>query len=193
MNHSRASRRQLGEKGNSTIEFALFVMAGLALMLGGADLVNYMRARMQLDQVSSNLAANITTYKQLYAGDFPGLYTLAQQTAGAIDVTSTNGATVFTGITNPNGTPTIAWRQQTGNASYTSALGGVGGTPQNLPDSYAIPAGSSVIAVEVFSAIHPWIYNVGFTKTPGPATLTSISLFQPRAALLSQITAGNRP
>ena len=65
MSHSRASRRQLGEKGNSTIEFALFVMAGLALMLGGADLVNYMRARMQLDQVSSNLAANITTYKQL--------------------------------------------------------------------------------------------------------------------------------
>ncbi len=197
MNHSRASRRQLGEKGSSTIEFALFVTAGMVLMLCGADLVTYMRARMQLDQTSSNLAANITINKQLYVGDFPGLYTLAQQTAGAIDVTNTNGATVFTGITNPNGTPVIAWRQWTGNDSFMTPLlgldlGAVGGAP-TLPDSYAVPAGSSVIAVEVFSTVHPWIYSLGFMGTPGSTTLKSISLFQPRAALLSQITAGNRP
>lgn len=193
MNRSKANLRRLAEKGSSSIEFALFATTGLLLMLCGADLVFYMRARMQLDQVSGNLAANITTYKQLYAGDFPGLYTLSQQTAGNVDVTGADGATVFTGITNPNGTPTVAWRQQTGNASFTSALGGVGSVPQNMPDSYVIPAGSSVIAVEVFSSVHPWIFSLGVMGTPGPATLKSISLFQPRAALLSQITAGNRP
>ena len=193
MNHSRASRRHLGNKGTSTVEFAAFVTAGIMLMLCGADLVVYLRARLRVDQVSSNLAAYVTTYQQLYDSDFPNLYTLSQQTAGTVDVTGTNGATVFTGITNPNGTPTIAWRQQKGNSGFTSSIGAVGGAPQNLPDSYVVPAGSSVIAVEVFSSVHPWIYSVGIMGTSGPATLQSITLFQPRAALLSQITPGNRP
>ena len=99
-------------------------------MLCGADLVVYMRKRMQSDRVSVSLAANITTCKQLYAGDFPGSYTLSQQTPGSVDVTGVSGATVFTGITNPSGTPTVARRQQTGNVSYISALGGVGAAPQ---------------------------------------------------------------
>jgi len=207
MNHSAADRRHLGKAGNTSVEFALFVMAGLLLMLCGADLVVYIRARMRLDQVSGSMAANITTYSQLYSGDFSDLFNLAQQTAGCIDVTHgagtpsslpctqpySGGATVFTGIYNPNGTPTVAWRQAFGDSSFSSNLGAIGGAPQNMPDSYAVPAGSSVVAVEVFTYVHPWIFSLGLMKTPGPLTLQSTNIFQPRSALLSQITPGNRP
>ena len=52
------------------------------------------------------------------------------RTAGSVDVPGVSGATVFTSITNPSGTPTVARRQQTGNVSYISALGGVGAAPK---------------------------------------------------------------
>jgi len=179
---------------------------GLGLL--GSDVTSYARTRLRIDQVSGSLANNVSTYQQLYASDITDLYTLGQQTAGDIDVTHvagspkptppggtyTGGATVITGITNPNGTTLIAWRQWTGDSSFMTSglgldLGTVGGAP-TLPDGYAVPAGSSVVAVELFSNVKPWVLSMMSTSS---TVLRSTTLFQPRAALLSQITPGNRP
>lgn len=206
MNRFRTSRR-LGDQGVSSIEFALSAMVLVGLLVCATDLVNYLRTRLRVDQVSSGMASSITNYQQLYAGDFNDLFNLAQQTAGDIDVTHVagaarpappggvypGGATVFTGIANPNGTPVVAWRQRIGDSSYNSDFGAVGSAPQKLPDSYVVPAGSSVIAVEVFTSVRPWVVSFGGAGVAGPTIVQSAALFQPRAALLTQITGGNRP
>lgn len=185
--------RPLGDRGNATLEFALLALAGFLLLLAGTDLAWYLRSRLRLEQVSGSMANLVTGYQQLYAGDFPMLFQAAQQMAGTVAVTGQDGATVITGIVNPAGRAVVAWRQWTGNAGYVSAFGPVGGAPQNLPDHYALPAGSSVVAVEVFSAIHPWVLSEGLMGTIGAPVLRSAALYQPRTSLLSEITPGDRP
>jgi len=173
----------------------LVTIASIAVILltCGVDFVNYARARLRMDQVSNSMANVVSGYQQLYDGDFPTFGQLSQQTAGTIDVSSSNGATIFTGITNPKGKPTVAWRKQIGNASFTSDLGPVGGAPTNLPDGYVPPVDGSVIAVEIYSSIHPWVLSVTYMGGIGPPTLRSVALFRPRSTTLSTISPGNRP
>lgn len=171
----------------------MFAVVAVWLLLAGTDLVSYMRSRLRVDEVSTSLARLVTGYQQLYSGDFPGLFQAGQVMAGDVEVGGNGGATIITGMVNLTGAPVIAWRQQNGNAGYTSAFGSVGGTPVNLPDGYALPPGSSIVAVEVFSAIRPWVLGQAVMGTQGAPTLRSAALYQPRASLLSQVTVGVRP
>ncbi len=76
------------------MEFAFFSILAVTVLLCGTDLIYYARARLTLDKVSNSLASLITGYKDLYDGDFPMLYQVSQQTAGAIDVTNTKQASL---------------------------------------------------------------------------------------------------
>ena len=201
MNRSQAHRRRLGSRGTSSIEFTLFAGVGVGILLCGIDFVNYARARLKLDEASNGTASLVSGYQQLYAGDFAGFFAAAQATVDGftpnLDVTKTGGDTIITGIVNQNGTTKIAW-QQPANALFASALGGVGATPTNLPDNYQLPSGSSLVAVEVYANVKPWILSKSFMDWfsggyVNQATLGSIALFQPRSALLSQVNGGPRP
>lgn len=196
MKRSQQTRRRLDDRGAGAVEFAFFSTMVVGLLVGGIDVVNYARARLKLDEVSNVTASLVSTYQQLYANDFPTLFQVAQQTAGGLDVTKSYGATIITGITNSNGTPVVAWRQRkSDNTALVSALGAVGSAPSNLPDGYVVPVGSSLVAVEVFGSVQPWVLRrlLGYTATGGLSTLGSITLFQPRSALLSQVNSGSRP
>ena len=195
MNNSQATSRRLGSRGTSAAETALFaaVLGGVALC--GVDIVNYARTRLKLDEATNNVASLVSGYQQLYLDDFQTFYQLAQQSAGSTNVTGPAtlgpGATILTGITNTNGTSMVAWRQQSGGTASSSSIGAVG-TAAKLPDNYVVPLNSSVVAVEVIGAVSPWVLSKGWMGTSGPSTLSSITIFQPRAALLSQITSGSR-
>lgn len=190
---SRPGLERAADSGTATLEFALFALVAVWLLLAGTDMVSYMRSRLRVDEVSTSLARLVTGYQQLYAGDFPGLFQAGQVMAGAVQVGGSDGATIITGLVNLSGAPVVAWRQQSGNAGFTSAFGPVGGVPVNLPDDYALPAGSSIVAVEVFSSIHPWVLGESVMGSQGSPTLRGAALYQPRASLLSQVTPGARP
>lgn len=198
MNLIRSFNSRLGSRGSSSIEFVLLSLVAVPILLCGIDLVNYARARLTLDEVSNSLASIIAGYKELYVGDFPPLYQVSKETAGSLDVTQSNGLTVFTGITNPKGTPVVAWRQhvgslKSGDPNDGSSLGPLNGVPTNMPDNYVVPLGSSVIAVEVFSSVHPWVLSELLLKTKGQPILGSITILQPRSALLSLVSPEKRP
>lgn len=203
MNRSPFFRRRFGNHGSGSLEFALFSGLVVTVLLCGMDLVKYARNRLTLDEVSNSLASLITGYKDLYDSDFPTLYDVSQQTAGRLDVTLDTGLTIFTGITNPNGTPVVAWRRHRGtlnrgypyNLNEGSSLGPLYGSPTNMPDNYVVPNGSSVVAVEVFSSVQSWTWTL--TKevlgNGSQPTLGSLTMLQPRSALLSQVSLENRP
>ena len=205
MNHSRTTRRRLGNRGTSTIEFAIFALAITGMVLCGVDIVSYVRVRLKLDEASNSVASLVSGYQDLYKTDFPTFYQMSQQTVGSIDVTGLNvvtgqsftpstGATIITAITNPSGVPTVAWQRQIGNPSFTSSIGGaVGAAATKIPDNYVVPQGSSVIAVEVIGTVSVWVLSKNWVGNSGPSTLNSIALLQPRASLLSQINPGDRP
>ncbi len=205
MNHSQTTRRRLDSRGVTTIEFAIVALAIVGMVLCGADIVNYARVRLKLDEASNSVASFVSGYHELYSADFPTFYQMSQQTVGSIDVTGLNvvtgldvtpstGATIITGITNSSGVPTVAWQQQKGNSTFKSSIGGaVGAAATNIPDNYVVPKGSSVIAVEVFGTVSVWVLSKSWVGTSGPSVLSSLVLLQTRAAPLSTITQGNRP
>ena len=190
MSLSRPSGRRLDERGAIAIEVAAFALAGFLFLLAGTDLAFHLRNKLRLDQVSGGMASYVTAQTRLYKGDFPVFFAAAQHMAGSVPVTGEGGAVIITGVVNLSGAPTVAWRERTGNATITSSLGAVGGPPGNLPDGYVLPAGSSLVAVEAFTQVQPWLLGV---DTLGGPTLRSITLFQPRGAMLSQISAEGRP
>ena len=164
-----------------------------AICLVGADVVTQVRTRMSLDQVASNLAATVTQYQSLYTNDMAGLFDTAQVMAGSAAVTGADGATIITGIKNVGGTTKIDWQQKSPGAStYVSSLGVKGAAPANLPDNYAVPLNGSVIAVEVFATVTPWVLSKEIMgNVVGP--MQAIALFQPRSSELPTLVAANRP
>ena len=190
MNLSRLDELRPDERGAITLEIAAFTLAGLMFLLAGADVAFYLRNKLRLDQVSSGMASYVTAQSRLYKGDFPLFFDAAQHMAGNVRVTGEGGAVIITGVVNLSGTPTIAWQESTNNPTIASSLGKVGETPRSLPDNYVLPAGSSVVAVEAFSHVRTWLLDVNALGGP---TLRSITLFQPRGPMLSQVSSDSRP
>ena len=182
------SEAGLNERGSVALEFALFALGGFLLLLASSDLIYYMRTRLRLDQVASGIAGYVTTFSQLYEGDFAAFFQAAQQMAGNVHVTDAKGETIITGIAYSSGTPTVMWRRDTKNPKFQSALGEVGKPSTNLPDNYALPVGSALVAVEVFTSVEPWVLHGGVADE-----MRSIVLFQPRGPLLTQVLKGVRP
>jgi Flp pilus assembly protein TadG len=186
-------RRPDPRAGIAATEFALIAPVVLLLMLATADLAGSLRVQMRVDETASELAEVVTQYQQLYAGDFPTLFNAAQQMAGSTPVTGTFGASIISGIVNAGDGPTIAWQQKSpGVNGFKSQFGSLGSTP-TLPDNYSVPAGESLITTEIFTQATAWVLSVHFMGGPGNTVFGAYALFQPRSALLSQITAGNRP
>lgn len=180
--------KSLGERAFAPIEFAASVAALVMVLLACADLTFYLRDKMRLDRVASGMGLLVSGYTELYKNDFDGFWQASKTMAGAsMPVDGATGATILTGIVNSDGKPKVAWRQQTKGSPFTSQFGAVDAPPANLPDNYAVPVGASVIAVEVFTTLSPWVLSKTMMGTSGDPSLRSYALFQPRAALLGQI------
>lgn len=198
---SRFPRIRLGSSwraGVAALEFALCLPVLLLLLLAGVDLALLMQARFRLDQTAFGAGSVITQYKDLYESDLAQgncaapLFVAAQRIAASVPVSGAQGATIISGITNPSGVPVIAWQRRCGSLAAASAFGAEGAVPV-LPDQFVVPRGTSIVAVEVATAMTAWALSSRFMGGPGASVLSSYSLQQPRTALLSTITAGTRP
>jgi Flp pilus assembly protein TadG len=198
MSRFRHPDRSAGSsRGVAAIEFALVAPFVMLVMLAGADLSLFMRTMTRMDETAAELAKAVTQYDNLYVSDFVGLFGASQTIAGPqTDVTGIAGATIITGIVRVGtNNQTIAWQRRTGLTTFTSMLGAVNAVPV-LPDNYALPAGGTLIAVEVFTNETLWVFSAKLplmSDVTNIASIRSYALFQPRLGALSTINPGNRP
>jgi Flp pilus assembly protein TadG len=189
----RPDRRVTACGGVAALEFALTAPFVILVMLAGADLSLFMRTVMRMDETSSGVAMAVTQYDSLYAGDFTGLFNASQQIAGTTTpVTGLFGATIISGIVNTGGKQTISWQQISPSATFKSLFGVVGAVPI-LPNSYLLPSGGTLIAVEVFTTSSTWVLSAKLMGGPGSTSIRSFALFAPRLGSLSQVNPGTRP
>ena len=189
----RAGAVLRGRRGIAAIEFALFAPVAILLMLVTADMITYLRVRLTLDQTASSIASVVSQYAQLFDGDFVDLFASTQTIAGSTPVIGANGRTILSGIVNTGSGPTIAWQQSSsGSGAFASKFGTVGSAP-TLPDSFAVPGGSTVIAAEVFTKITPWLFSVNLMPASAGVEQRAYAIVQPRVATLATITPGTRP
>jgi Flp pilus assembly protein TadG len=179
-------------RGVAAVEFALVVPFVILVMMAGADLSLFMRTVMQMDETSAEVAMAVTQYDNLYAGDFTGLFNASQLMAGTTAVTGLSGATIISGIVNAGGKQTISWQKISPSAKFNSLFGVAGAVPV-LPNSYALPSGGTLIAVEVFTTASTWVLSATLMGGPGNTSIRSYALFEPRLGSLSTVNAGNRP
>jgi Flp pilus assembly protein TadG len=182
----------------AALEFALVAPFILLLMLGGTDLTIFMRTKMRIDETAAEVSLMVTQYQDLYESDFTYLFNAAQTVAGRTPVTGAaddlpSGATIITGIVNSGGKQTVAWQRRSGAATYVSQFGTAAGSVPSLPNSYLLPSGGTLIAVEVFTPATPWVFSAALMGGSGATTLRSYALYQPRLGSLSTINAGNWP
>ena len=178
--------------GLATIEFAFVAPFMVLIMLGAADISFFLRAKLRLDTAATSLAQITTQYTQLYPGDFPDLFKIAQLAAGSVVVSGQVGATIISGITNVSGTQTIAWQQISPSSTFVSQFGAVNTTPL-LPAKYVLPIGATLVVTEVFTNWAPWNFAAAVIGPAGTIPVNSVALFQPRLAPLDSITPGIRP
>lgn len=194
MNRSPPIKRTAGwRRGVVAIEFALVAPFILLMMLASADLTIFLRTAMRIDETATGLALVVTQYQNLYTSDFTGLFNAAQTIAGTTTVTGLFGATIITGIVNSSGKQTIAWQQRSPSATFNSVFGTTVGAVPVLPNSYTLPAGRVLIAVEVFTTTTPWVFSAKLMGASSISSLRSYALYQPRLGSLATVTSGNRP
>lgn len=181
----------------AALEFALVAPFVILLMLAGADLTFFMRAKMRLEATANQIALVVTQAQDLYASDFTNttfnLFDTAQTIAGTTPVTGLSGTTIITGIvTDANRRQTIAWQKISPQSTTTSLFGTPTHVP-TLPDNYLMPASKTLIAVEVFTPATPWVFSASLMGGAVTTTLRSYVLYQPRLGSLGTVQSGNRP
>jgi Flp pilus assembly protein TadG len=193
MSPSPRTDRWVGpRRGVAAIEFALVAPFIILMMLAGADLTIFMRTNMRIDETATEIALVVTQYQDLYDGDFTALFNAAQTVAGTTAVTGQLGRTIITGIVNTNGTQTINWQKLSTPGTFTS-LFGAPGSINPLPNSYVVPTGGTLLAVEVFTSASPWVLSASLMGGAGTTSVRSYALYQPRLGTLSTVKSGNRP
>jgi Flp pilus assembly protein TadG len=183
-------RDRSGRRGVAALEFALVLPVATLLLLGGTDLVFYLTDWFRLERTASETADIVSRADTLSAASFTtpgGYFAIADQIAAPLSVSGPNGATIVSAIVNNGTKTTIAWQQSnTANAAYVSKIGRPGGAPV-LPQGYSVPSGQSVIAVEIYSGINPWVLSLAMMGSAGPPSVYVYSFYRPRAGDLSQL------
>lgn len=180
-------------RGVAALEFALIAPFVILLMLGTADAVLWLQTWIHLESAAAETADITSQYTDLYQSDLTGtIFPIAQDIAGATQISGADGATIVSSIVNTSGQPTITWQQRNGSGAYSSAFGVAGGNA-TFPANYVPAVGESLIAVEVFTAPHPWVFSAGLLGALGLSTMYEYALFTPRTSQLSTLQSGTRP
>jgi Flp pilus assembly protein TadG len=174
----------------AAIEFALVLPVATLLLLGGTDIVLWLNHWFRLDRTASETADIVSRASSLSATGFTatgGYFATAAQIAAPLSVAGATGATIISGIVNNGSQTTIAWQESnTANAAFVSKLGQVGRVPV-LPIGYSVPSGESVIAVEIYSEISPWVFSLSMMGTAGSPAIYVSAFYRPRAGELATL------
>lgn len=163
------------------MELALLSPVLLMLLAGTADVIGHIRATLRLETASATVAQGIAQCSRL--GSAAGHFSAAQSTLGGLLNLSANqggGAMILSAIQMSGGTPTVTWQVRQGDAGQRSVIGVPGGRA-TLTDGMTVPAGQTLLAVEVYGQPTSFVLSQGFMRSMfGP--LSGVSVFASRWA-----------
>ncbi len=179
----------------AALEFALLAPALILLLLGGVDLMIWFQSKFRLDNAAGAIGNMVAQSETLSLAAFPSAYcsasataqnyfAIAAQLANPLQVCGTAGATIVSGIQNNGKSTTVIWQERTGATTFASLFGAVG-SKAALPPGYTVPNGHSIITTELYSGVTPWKYSLAIMGAPGPSSLYSYSVFEPRSGTLA--------
>ncbi len=197
MNPIRAERRgrAVGRSrtGNATVEFALIAPVLLVLFIATAEAVNYLRLWYRIEQAATSAAQAGSRLEVLNRNAVEGLFATAQAVADpfpAWNVTPTQvrARTVISVVSNPQNGNEVAWTCSRGDTTLAARVAGT----SNLPASFTVPPGQSVLVVEIVNTGVPWLIMAApiFFGTRGPPNIRAYTVVRPRSAELRSLTGG---
>jgi hypothetical protein len=184
---------KIGRRGLAAVEFALLMPILILLVVGMVDVTRYVSAALKLERVTSGTADVGTQYKSLrdgmtvVNGDEVGiLFLAAQQIAKPLDL-ARYGAVVITCISDQGNGPQVMWQRRSGRAGAVSQISS--GSAVTLPLGFSLRYGDSVLFVEAFYTLHPYLFSVGWlTSVDQQVDLRSLAVYRPRFGTLTSLS-----
>jgi TadE-like protein len=184
--------RVVGRRGVAAVEFALLMPVLILLLVGMVDMTRYVSTVLKLERVSTGTADVGTQYNQLrdgmtvVKGDEIGiLFLAAEQIAKPLDLKQ-YGAVVITCVSDQGNGPKVMWQRRSGRTDAVSEIGTAGGL--TLPSGFSLRYGNSVLFVEVFYIVHPYLFSIGWlTPDDKSVDLRSVAVYRPRFGTLTSL------
>ena len=186
-------RFRLDRSGSAALEFALLAPLVVVLMVAVAETVTYLRAWHRLERTAAEVANIASQYQTLVPADVATLFDAASTIAAPWKAWATTGpatgrARTIIGVVNGTGAGnTVAWSCARGDSALAGRIAGTTALPNNL----LVPAGQTVLVVEVISNARPWSIlsatGFGFFGTAGPDPIRTYAIVRPRQAQLNAL------
>jgi Flp pilus assembly protein TadG len=192
MNRSSPMRRcGLGKRGVAALEFAMAAPVMVLLMLGGTDVVLWMRTWLQMQRSVAAVMQVITQYKNFYTSDFTSVFLpIAQAALASGALSCTTGGMTVTGIDNSTGTPKVSWQWKSGSCAVTAYS--TTAAP-SMPGGYKPPTGLSVIVTEMTTSQAAYVFSAQIMGGNGGSAVAVYNVAMPRTGGLPTLTSGTRP
>jgi Flp pilus assembly protein TadG len=174
------------------VEFAVIAPLLILLGLATADLVQFIRAQLRLDETAVQLGQLVSQCDSISTADAQQFWSYAQQIIGSVgNVTgapkTTPGAVIISAVYSPDGkTNKVAWQLQTGSGTQRSSVGVQGGTA-HITEGFIVPTGDTLLVTEVYLPLQAWVFSSGFMSNVLATTLNGTTLYLTRASDASAI------
>jgi hypothetical protein len=184
---------RMGRRGIAAVEFAILMLVLILLLVGMVDVARYVSAALKLERVTSGTADVGTQYQSLSDGmtvvtgnEVGILFMAAEQIAMPLDLTH-YGAVIITCISDQGNGPTVMWQRRTGRTNAVSVIGS--GSAATLPSGFTLRYGDSVLFVEAFYTLHPYLFSIGWlSPSDVQVDLRSVAVYRPRFGTLTTLT-----
>ena len=187
----------------AAVEFAFTAPLLIVLALATADLVQFIRSQLRLDDAAVQLGQLVSQCDSISTADTQQFGNYAQQILGGLgnvtgDPKQTPGGVIISAVYSKNNANVFAWQLRTGNADQGSSVGGgTAGAAANITEGFTVPAGETMLVTEVFLPLQAWVFSVGFMGNVLPTTLNGTTLYLSRApdsaSLQKTPTASTQP
>ena len=192
-------------RGIAAVEFAFIAPLLIILALATADLVQFIRSQLRLDETAVQLGQLVSQCDSISAADEPQFWNFAQQIIGSLgQVTGPQaaGAVIISAVylqTDPNkpnyNKNVVAWQVRTGNPKQGSSVGLQGGVA-NITEGFIVPSADTLLVTEVYLPLQAWVFSAEFMGNVLAATLNGTTLYLTRAsdaaAIWQNAPAGNQ-
>ncbi|MBK1658374.1 TadE/TadG family type IV pilus assembly protein [Paracraurococcus ruber] len=180
-------RRRDARRGTAAVEFALVAPLLVLLAIGTAEMVVHLRTWFRLERTAAEVANVASQAETLAEADVNALFDAARMIAAPILAWSSGDGTAFTMISvvagTANGGNRLCWTRSRGTVNGGNLVAGQG----TLPNGFQVPAGQSVLVVEIVNRARPWSVGAAslFLGSAGP--VRSYAILRPRLASLTNL------